>query len=1335
MKGVALTCLVLSSVVSCGAAALPPMPLARAPFERGGAERLPVKMEVKAFSYGTNLWQGVEFVSGTKRLIVSGADRAIDCNNPLRFGRLFLLNGRTLEAQMTLKCGGLWDGKYVQPGDELRIEPEKNRATWSRPYLRPDGKPAVFSYAVTGRSDGRIVINYDMGLSQEEALAQTAPLPISSSFSIDSSVGADSVFGFGSAVHEMYPREKLLAEGKTQIHRAIENPDDSTVFNFEKGNGVRFWSFAFPEPWLKSMRIFDFAGEVREGKVRRGTTLHYRVADFRRGNPDGFRVKDEVVIDFGTSAVLKQKSEPPVGGIDFWGLDAVHVPIVPSRNLLQNGSFEQDFKGWRWDDWGAEYTPAERLREEIVTDAKVGRHALLLRGTQPKCPALCSAPMALVAGRKYTVSCWAKSLSGKKVYFTFRVRSVNRTAKYFQFKGLKDFPAQFAEKDWARKSFTFEADAGGFWVQLAPPGGADEGVVLDGIQVEEGETATDFDEVPYVANLVSNRPYNDFRPGDDFGLKLDVQAFGDAAKGKVRARVYNFYHEMKFDRTYALTGDAVLPLDVDPAVLGKGVFVVRLDYACGREAWSDYARFSVLKPHDGRAATAQLYANHCWYARVSRCMDYMRKYVEWGWNSTDGRSNHTGPIKVAEDRLGIRNYVHPVTCERAKLAEVADRMLTGEAAAEFKGDKRKWKAADPGKLAAIEQLAYELAKECDPRDDIWTFWNEEESWSRQVGFDTHVKFILAVQRGVRKAFAERGLPPPRFSETHGTSHYFAGRNYDAIEGYLKAADDNGFKYDVVTIHPYQNIDGGTLGPKDADLETQHLIDQMKAHGYPDSTPIMFTECFNMLPYRIPQWGADGWGDSYRCNTQCSQDRGNREFVMAASQARLYILALKYWPKVQLVHPWNCNPVLDIRFSPLSFILSVNTVEHLLPSPKYSGDAQPYGDVRGVCFLQDGKAVMPVWTTNHDVEWGVKASPRIQMALPKDTRCYDLEGNERRVDFAADGLVRVPLTPAPLFFVASDAAALLAALREAVAEDPSTALSLDVRPNLEGNVRLIVQNETKAVQRGKLGIDGREFGYEIGPRARRERTLKVGSTEPMKLQEWSGRFSIQPNPWNLRYFFVPKCGARPDWERIPSLPLETVKADDGWSNPGFRASYKTAWNKDFFFVRVEAEDPSFVPYRDSGLPFTPGALYNFDGALEIYFDGFGDARTQGEKDYDLNDSRYDFCESNVHRLLAVNWQLAQGTASATDEEIREKLVRTFTRTATGYVYEIAFAARYMAPIDLKPGTVAGFGVGLHDWNGPKGAGGKRTHATVSSSTRPGTDINKKPYLMPLMILGE
>ena len=1334
-----LSSLMFAAAASALAAELPPMPRARAPFERGGAARMPVKMEVKAFSYGTNLWQGVAFVSGTKRLVVSGADRSVDNNNPLRFGRLFLMNGRILEATLVLKSGGLWDGKWVLPEDALAVDAARNRATWSRPYVRPDGKPAVFSYAVTGHADATVTVDYDMGLTQEEALAQTNALAVCSSFTVGQAVGAQSAFGFGDVVHEMYPREKLIAEKQSQIHRAVENPSGTSVFNFEKGNGARHWSLSFPTNWVPAMRIFDFLGEERNGKVLRGTTLHYGMADFRKGNPRGFAVKGRLVFDLGTSAVLKQEGHPAVGGIDFWAEDAVHVPVLPSRNLLQNGGFEQDLKGWRWDDWGAVYTPAEKPREEVVADAKVGRHALLLRGTQPQCPALCSAPMALVAGRKYTVSCWAKSLSGRKVGFAFRVRSVNQAGKYWQFRGLKDFPAQSAEKEWTRKTFTFEADAGGFWVQLAPPYGAEEGVLIDGIQVEEGGTATDFDELPYVANLVSNNPYNDFRPGDDFGLKLDVQAFDPGRPGKVRARIYNFYHELKYDRVFSLGGDAVLPLDVDPVQLGTGVFVVRLDYELAasavqpstfnlqRSSWSDYARFSVLKPHDGTGPMAHFYANHAWYNRVSRCPHYMEKFVEWGWTATDGARNHAGPVKEQEERLGIRNFVHPVTYEPAKMKEVAARMLPPEEAKAFAGDKHAWTEAKPAWLAAMEQAAYELAKECDPKDDVWTFWNEEESWARKVGFDVHVQYVMAVRRGVTRAFAERGLPPPRFSESHGTSHYFAGRNYDAIDGYLKAANDRGFKYDVVAIHPYQNIDGGTLGPKDADLETQHLIDQMKRHGYPDSTPIFFTECFNMLPYRIPQWGADGWGDSYRCNTQSSQDRGNREFVMAASQARLYILALKYWPKVQLVHPWNCNPVLDLRFTPLSFVLSVNTVRHLLPNPTFVGDAQPYGDVRGYCFRQGGRAVMPVWTTNHDVEWGVKGSPVVRMELPKDTRAFDLEGNERKVS------ERVPLTPAPLFLVSKDAAGLLKALREAVAEDPATALALDVRPDATGAVNLVVRNETKAEQKGVLGVNGGEVPYALGPRAKTEVKVADGSSEPMRLQEWKGRFSILPQPWSLKYVLVPKCGAKPDWDKVPALPLDTVKAEGTWRNPGFKATYQAAWNAEAFFVRVEVEDPVFVSSADVDPGEVQAHPYAHDGGLEIHFDGFGDARSQGEKHPDLNDSRYDLCGNLVKRMLAVNWQLAQGTQSATDQEIMEKLSRRFTRTEKGYVYEVAFAARYMAPIDLKPGTVAGLGLAVHDWNPDPKAKGGRAHATVSNATRPGQDLNMKPYLLPLMVL--
>ena len=1340
----ALAVTILAAVCVGRVTSAAPLPVARAPFARSGVARFPAKMAVASFSWGTNLYDGVEFVSGSKRLVVSGADRSVDCNHPLRFGRLVVMDGRKCEAELWLKCRGLWE-PFGAEDATLAIDKARNSATWRRAWTRPDGKKAVFSYTVTGCEDGTATIDWDMGLSLEEALAQTNALSVGSSLLVSPDVAQTARYGFGGIPHELYPREKLVESGDTQIHRAMP-VRGATLFEYGARGDPEYWSLALPESWTKTMRVYDFAGSVKlDGTVRRGVTYHYSIADFRKENWQGHAVKGRLVLDFGLGQTLENAPQPPVGGLDFWAFDAVHVPEPPTRNLLMNGSFEQGFKGWRWDDWGAEYSPSDKPKEEIIEGGFAGRHAALLRGVQPKCPPLCSAPMPLVAGKKYTVSCMVKAAGSRPMNLAVRVRSVNRTCKYWQFKGYSDFKGVRVDpgEDWKRHSFTFEADAGGFYVQMQASGSENDpsnGVLVDAVQVEECEEATDFAEAPFVANLLTSNEYNDLKPGEKIDARLDVQT-QPGWKGEAWVRVKNGYSEEVYSKKFPLSGDAVLPLDLDPDRLGKGIFVVRIDYTAlkggEKKRWTDYARFVIQEPLANKHATAQFYANHGWYERVSRAPHLAKKFVEWGWGSTDGRKNcetvssHVAPLVR---KLGIRNYVHPAAYEVALVRSLAAEMGFGKVS-----DIGRWlhsiKEVTPKLLELFETAAYRSALECQPDDDIWTFWNEEESWARKVGFGEHFKCVEACMKGVKRAFAERGLPPPRFCESHGTSHYFNGRNYDAIDGYLSAAAAKGVKYDVVTVHPYQNIDGGALGPKDADVETQHLIDQMKEHGYPDSTPIMFTECFNMHPVKIPPWGADGWGDSYRMNTKPSQDLGNMEFLTAASQMRLYIIALKYWPKVQLVHPWNTQPVMDIRFTPYAFIFSANTLGHLLPDPEYVGDAQPYRDVRGYCFRQGGKAVMPVWTTNHDVEWGVKRGATLEMDLPADAFFIDMFGNRREAGTVAASsggkTVKVPLTPAPLFIVSGDADALLKALRESRTDDPATALSTDVRPAADGTLSLILKNETKSRQKGSVTAGGKEIAYDIGPRGEMSREIAKGTTAPMKLNEWSAAVSTRPLPWSVKWFFVPECGEKPDWSKIPAQPLETVKLGKG-AKASLKAECKLAWNKDFLFVRVEAEDPDFIPVSEDGKEFAPGALYAHDGCLEVYFDAFADARSQGRKDYDLNDSRYDFLENHIYRLRAVNWQLAQGTASATDEEIREKLARKFTRTEKGYVYEIAFAARYMAPVDLKPGTVAGVGICLHDYN--RGADGKIVHANLSNATEPGMDCNEKPFLWPVMVLG-
>lgn len=50
----------------------------------------------------------------------------------------------------------------------------------------------------------------------------------------------------------------------------------------------------------------------------------------------------------------------------------------------------------------------------------------------------------------------------------------------------------------------------------------------------------------------------------------------------------------------------------------------------------------------------------------------------------------------------------------------------------------------------------------------------------------------------------------------------------------------------------------------------------------------------------------------------------------------------------------------------------------------------------------------------------------------------------------------------------------------------------------------------------------------------------------------------------------------------------------------------------------------------------------------------------------------------------------------------------------------------------PGTVAGVGLCLHDYDFSKDPK-KPGYGNLSNSTSPGTDLDKKPYLFPIIIL--
>jgi len=1251
------------------------LPVARAPFARSGLERRPVEMRTAHCFWPGNRnftsrrsFTGVSFECGGKRAVVAGIDRH-DINNPILFGRIPIY--RDADRLGMVCINSKWNYRPIDGNDRLDIDEKAGTATWSRRCALPDGSTNVLSYMVRGCDDGRIFIDWSLGLD-------------------------------AAAAHEKGTLPFIVAFNPAGEARPEPKDCTLTFGSEEKGD---YLSFTYPKAWQTWSKWYV-------GKKPGDHHYRFNIAGNFKNPRWAPPTSGRIVLDFGRTSELDVKPLPPYDGVDFWGANAWDVPHPPTRNLMVNGSFEQRWKGWRWTWGGAKYSYAPPGQEHygIVDGGLFGEKAMIVRTNQPEVVTIASPSVPTLAGRRYTVSWYAKSPSGKKAWHYVKVCSAGRGGT---FNWLAKPHYKCATGEWTRHEMTFEADAAGVYLMV----NAGNEVLIDGIQLEKGDHATPYVDDPVIGTLLTANDDNDLRPGEPIGARLKLQA-KEGVSGTVTVTVKNYYSESVFARTLPIASGE-FPLDLDPKKLGTGIFIVRLAYALAPNqtikqpnnqtilhSWTDYQRFAISEPLDNTHPTARFFCGMPWFARVERGADVARKMKEWGLGAIGCQSGGNGVYVTNPDTAAlcrtndIRMILHPVAYE-----------------GNFHKEIRSYKPEDvtPELLGRWENYAYTNALRCAADDTLWTWYNEEESWVREKGgFENHFKLVQACYRGCKRAFDERGLKL-RFAPTHGCSHYFHGRNYDAIDGYLETAKRHGFKYDAVTIHSYQNIDGSVLGPKDADLETDHLIERMRHYGYDEKTPILFSECFNMLNMYIPEWGAMDWADFSWCGMP-SQDLGNREFLHAATMARLFILALKHWPQVCLVNPWQFLPgFLDHNLTPFMWLKMVNTLGHLFPDPRFYGEAQPFATVRAKAFRQGDRAILAIWTNDNDVERGLKRGQTLTMELPSDAQFIDLMGNVRRARAS------VPLTPAPLFIVSKDAEGLLKAAKEAESDDVSVSVGSEIRPTAEGGVALDLVNLTRRTQQTAFGA--------LAPLARK--TVPLAAPQAIALMKWysfATNFPFLKRPCELAWFYVPRCGEKPDWANVPALPIANEVRRDPAKSVTMKANFRAAWNPQAFFLRVEIED-DIILGRETYTDFQPHRLYRCDGCLEVYFDGFADARAQASTGFDLNDMRYDFVYGQVWRQLAVNWQLAQGTQSATDAEVQQKLVQRVEKTATGYAYEIAIAARYLAPIDLKAGTRASIGLFIHDRDTPKDKG----ENGLSLATEPGKVCNLNPHLWPEFIL--
>ena len=1219
----------------------------------------------------------------------------------------------------------------------VSIDEKNSSYTYEQPYLTGDGKRAVAKLSMRGLGDGGVEISWDTGDPDEG---------VNPWIVFDGHRGKNLTFG-GNAFREN--SKAALEANKNSIAAHVKGD-----IEFGDGSPTSAIKIAFDDP--------NTTGWTTESvrKTSRGDTysIIWRMGRYPNGSTPQ---KGKFRIDFGECAVAKN-TPPPFGNIDFWAYDATHVPQTSGKNLLQNPSFEQGLRYWRVRPQG-QWTPDMPEAMTSVEGGVFGKKAAKLEEGS-----LYSFPIALTPGKKYVLSFYAKSANGNKSSMNVNIQNAGRGGKYPGKWGFGDFQNKDShfqiDGEWKRYWRTVEGDAAGIQIVLQA-GRGDRAALIDAMQLEESADGkpTDFAPPPFDGNLVTSAyPCNDVSFGEPIGAKLEI--FGKSgARGKARITLKNVYYETLFDKTFDVKigedGACELPLDFDAGKIGEGIFLVRADYhPWGAKPYTDYFRFSVMRKLENRHATKNIFGTGMFTRAHSNSDAAGKKFMEWGFGST----TWFRPVFGKDYKKNLAEKMSSV--ELYKKYRISNQLVGMEKGLtpemEALGNYRDWKQITPEMEKLIEESAYIMVKETPPEVmETFAFGNEEESVTAGR-YDDYAKAQLAAYRG-----AKRANPNVLVAPTHGTSGYSSSRGRDAIDGYLEAALKRGVRYDAVGVHPYGNYDYDPLW--DFDENVTYLKSRLKHYGYPDDTPLYMSECGNMCDASIPPWGTSNY-DRYKASKP-TYDFGNQEIFQAFIYARMYIAALKFHPQLRGCNIWTYTPFLDYNFAPLLLCKAVNTLGNLYPDVEYVADIRPSANVRGYAFkLKDGTGIAAVWTTDINVARSRKKGPVMRVKFDQPVKFFDINSNERSAPVDADGTATIQLTAAPLSIKAKDVSKLAKALQEAEVEDAASDVQVTFQPVAGGGVRAQMRNTTGRRQEGKLKVGADEFEYSLAPKQARNIPLpSSGSdTRDCTLIDWSQKFSITSargaksnGSWDMKYFYVPQTQGVPDWEKIPSIPINNYAA--GAHAPKkhkeVKASYQLAWDSENLYLRVCVIDANFADFSENwNKPKSSQLLWEHDGSLNVYFDTAADARSKYSKNsddaqasllvrpdesgsYDTNDYVYHFAPTrdlktgrgHVWRWIEVDHQLADGVNMPSKEEASEKIGCQFKRTQNGYEYIITFGKRYLEPIILKRGATCGFGVCLHLLE--KLDGGKTLHTGLSNSTESGVHTDSNPQFWPLMIL--
>lgn len=902
------------------------------------------------------------------------------------------------------------------------------------------------------------------------------------------------------SVRLLTPGEK--PDDKTDTNNDLMTVDrDAKTVKWERKIGDKTYSYDFVTPSDGVVEIRYDEGlnvtvtELIEGM--RGIKVDHKPATSGK--------RGLITVDLGEASIAAEKALPMTTGIDHWANDAYDVPIQPTKNLQVNNGFEAGLRNWNnrtinnWQpSWDEEITKCGGSNlVSLCTNAHSGNYALaFLPGNLDW---LDGVPMGARQGQIYTVSWYEKpydpSVKESKGGVSFSQPGGSSWSHVFDYdKNIKPVfknpdDQKRDENGWIRKAFSFKVLTGP-GMRLGVGG---NNLIIDDIQIEEGDTVTEYVGDPVSARIVSDKPYLYFRPGEKVSTKL-VLSGDPSLSGKLDITVRNYYYETVIEKNVSFKlndkGFFEQAIDLSKAIKDQGMYFVQYRYSAADKEWRDHSRFQVVEPLSNDHPTKKLFANFM-YNRGAQADEQMRMMMELGWGATSWMNNedfNQGESAKLYRKYKISPMLHSVGTEIRWLSKEMEAEYP-DLAAEYKrsGNIRRDFGTNVNEKVCeyLRKVAYKAAMNAREDDVYWAFSGEEDDLGKTPErAANYAHYQKAVYEGLKKAWDERGVKF-YYAPTHGTVGGDRWAAIPVLDNYIKAGKKIGLNYDFVGVHMAWSIDEPSIASySDRQVNHEDLKAMLKANGM-DNAPFFQAETFYLLQQYIPEWDSNEWCDNYGGGIP-SQSLGLREYLHAALLARTFLIDLQSWPRALASHPWQRPYTLDRDLTLGLWPRVPNVLGRIFPEPKhikhskfnpvirYSLFKQPDASKRGIAkpYMDGDYAVLAIWTHDHDVERGYRKGAVLKLKLPPDVKFVDLMGAERKAATPKNGYTEVPVTVAPLFVLSKDTAALEQAVDTCIAPEY----------HKEGGERIWPRPQ-QYVKVAKCGPDGPDWSKIESPKDR------------------------------------------------------------------------------------------------------------------------------------------------------------------------------------------------------------------------------------------------------------